>query len=770
MREFPHLADTAFPNVGNVDVYAYQNNFDYTRWKPNTKLKLCNVNWCSGYDDVVKFEDDTARDSYFDSIPGKSELLTSDYHLLPNGSIKLPIPFNVMATYNYLVAEFPIATSAADPIAYEDAEIRKTRFFFFVKDIIQRAPNATECILQLDAWTTYINDVEINYMMLERGHAPMKAVSVERYLSNPLENNDLLLSPDVSFGAPSKVSDSSTFVINDGNMYACVATSGNPFADWGEKSDNNWRIPAQSYSSNQGAPGFVVFAVTAGSLQTFIQNVDLAHPQFKSTIQGIFFAPEKLLSIGASFSFCDVTCYRLNASQSSFDFLELDKAAFGYPTEYADIAKLYTAPYAHIEIADDSGSVAIVNVEDTSGNIDIKASLSLAFPFIGIDAFLTGIGSNSINSLTFKNVDSHTFAYSGSWYGTLRHWNVPMFAVVQQASITNDYATHFDRQQQETAYSNAYDSAIASADAGVTNNAVQVGANQTMVATSNAAALSDTELANELNQDLQVWNAAFSRATVAAENDAGTQQSALSIGTGAVGTVTSAVMNAMSGNIGGAVSSVINGVASGAAAAASTAISINLASSKTELGIGTSQAHVSFTNDNNINKTSLQNSTSSSNSNTQNEASTAIAANNANVSKENAGRSRGTSISSIENQLRGAALNAPATFGSFSNGERATTRPQAIFANIVTQPNGAIRAAGDTMLRFGYYLNQQWRITDLNVMDKFTYWKASELWCVGDKGVLEDAQEQIKAIFLKGVTVWSDPESIGKVSIYDNGI
>lgn len=32
MAVFPHLKDTRFPDLGNVDVYKYQNDFDYARY------------------------------------------------------------------------------------------------------------------------------------------------------------------------------------------------------------------------------------------------------------------------------------------------------------------------------------------------------------------------------------------------------------------------------------------------------------------------------------------------------------------------------------------------------------------------------------------------------------------------------------------------------------------------------------------------------------------------------------------------------------------
>ena len=66
--EFPNLKDSNFPNVGNVDVYQYQNDFDYARYDDvQMKVTICAVPWdmgeahigartISGIGNVVYFE------------------------------------------------------------------------------------------------------------------------------------------------------------------------------------------------------------------------------------------------------------------------------------------------------------------------------------------------------------------------------------------------------------------------------------------------------------------------------------------------------------------------------------------------------------------------------------------------------------------------------------------------------------------------------------------------------------------------------------------
>lgn len=85
-----------------------------------------------------------------------------------------------------------------------------------------------------------------------------------------------------------------------------------------------------------------------------------------------------------------------------------------------------------------------------------------------------------------------------------------------------------------------------------------------------------------------------------------------------------------------------------------------------------------------------------------------------------------------------------------------------------TQPDGAIRMAGDQFLRYGYRWEGAWDIGTLNVMPRFSYWQASELWFDATTTILENARREIRDLFTNGVTVWANPDDIGKVGIHGN--
>ena len=53
-------------------------------------------------------------------------------------------------------------------------------------------------------------------------------------------------------------------------------------------------------------------------------------------------------------------------------------------------------------------------------------------------------------------------------------------------------------------------------------------------------------------------------------------------------------------------------------------------------------------------------------------------------------------------------------------------------------------------------------------MNHFCYWKTRDIWVDDRNSSNNAAQEVITAIFNRGVTVWKDPDEVGRVSIYAN--
>lgn len=801
--EFPHMTDPAFPNIENVDVYKYRNEFDYSRYDTaQMRVQLCTVPWdmgeahvgnrtISGIGNVVWFETETKRDEWFAAISDdKCFRFTTKYRELHrDNEIYVPVPFDVASLYNYLVVEYEPFAGAGDFVEYETGN-GLMKWFWFIREVEFISPNTTKLHLLNDAWQTFMYRLNVSGMILERGHAPMFEVSADDYLANPLRNSAGLLAPDVNYGdAPRIVAHNAAHVFNE-SAYAVIATTANPTRDWGSKSGNDWVTPASAYNNIDGTPGVRMFAVAVGDLSGFLANMESAAPQFAQTVKGVFFAPQELLTLGDSYTFCGTTCYPVSTSRKTLDFITLDKSQFGYPSAYADIAKLYTSPYAHIEITDENGDMNVVNVEDTTGTLRINAALSLAWPAVQVQAHLLGAGSAGTSSLTFANITSRSFTVGGKWYETLKTWNVPIFGIIQSGEKRNDYATHFDRAQQVTAYNNTYDSSVASADTAQTNAgnsagtitdnaALQVTANTASTA-AGAAESALSSLTNAmLNTALTGHANSYTQASTNNSIALTEAQAAASQASNGVGTAVSAGLNAAMGNIPGAVAAVANGVTSAATLAVTTEAGINYTSAQAAASIANNNANATSTNtaQANLNQQSL--TSANSRRDAANALTTGAAANNAATmitnaantnatDRANATRERNTASSAVTNSINQAALDAPSEYGNIANTGNATTKPIAMIANIVTQTQGAIRQAGDEFLRYGYMYDRQWPFTgNWNIGKHFTYWKLRDFWVSG-LNIPDMYVDKLRFFLYGGVTVWGKPEDIGHVTIYEN--
>lgn len=780
MPEYNFLPNnkSEFPHIDNVNTYKYDNNFDYGRFDyTQMTLQICSVPWdmgeahignrtISGIGNVVYFDTKEERDKWFADIPDSEcyRFTTKFKELHRDLLIDVPIPYDMCAKHNYLVVHYEKFANENSPVQYEGNDGLRD-WFWFIREVEFLAPNTTRLHLLDDAFQTWIYDVNVSGMVLERGHAPMFSISADDFLKSPIDNNDYLLIDDVNFGEANIVKNIDAVVFNSGNMYACIATTANPKGVWGSKANNDWCVPANSYNSNNGVPSVYVFAVPVLSLNTLLANIDSLVPQFKETLQGIFFASDDLITLNSTFTFADVTCYDILSSRKTLDFVELDKDLFGYPEEYENIAKLYTMPYAHIEITDESGNTDIVKVEDTTGTIEISAALSIAYPFVNIDTHLLGVGGKAQAAITFKNIDSHSFDIGGQWYETLHSWNIPTFAVVQQSSVNYDYSTHFDRVQRVNDYTTAQTNENANADTLLANADLVVAANTAITTRSNANANDLADNSADFNDNSADANSDYTDAnatsTIAANEQQGAVAAASSIIGGALGALGSQ-------SPAGAVGSALNGVVGGIATLAST----NIGNALTAAQAGNSRVlngqNASIANIKTSDDTWDNNSTASDITDINNNLKEGISANDAATQKANALRNANNSQAAINNDVNQAALGEPLQFGSFANGESAATKPMALFAHIVTQSKSAIRATGDEFLRYGYMFEGQWAFNgNWNIGKYFTYWKLKDFW-VSNLNVPDMYMDKLRFFLFGGVTIWRKPEYIGNVSIYDN--
>lgn len=542
---FPHLDDTEFPDIDTVDVYEYENDFDYERWEDNTKVRLCNVLWSSDYSNVVKFDDDEQRDAWFDSLDSFVVDLKTAFNVAPDNSTKIPVPYQVATRYNYLYVELPVMTSTDAPIDYE-TDRRTKRFYYFVDDLVQISPSTTRLMVTLDAWTTYINNVDIPYMMLERGHAPMTKVTVDEYLNNPIANNDYLLAPDFDFSrGDDVVRDSEFFPVNDGVKYivlamtigwpdfvsACVnvpSVVDNPTTpatyydmdrrdgyqlgvngytwDVGGYDYSNASVPVDTLTSTgQLIPnGHVLVAIRASDAYAALNFIADRMTYLMRSIDACFVVDEKMVSVvrsvmlNGTYTFSQV----VPDNEHSIGNVRLDKSMFAYPDKYANIAKLYTSPYCSIEITDNNGNVMFARVENTSG-LDFRLATSLAYPYLEMQAYVNGVNGSGSISYKWKNlndVDTARKIPVSDFSQFMWKWDVPTYALYVSAYDDSKTSEFFKREIDR--YNAVIDYQKSVRMRNIDRENTVDGADTTQTMTNNSANTEQTNVSNQANASI----------------------------------------------------------------------------------------------------------------------------------------------------------------------------------------------------------------------------------------------------------------------------
>lgn len=894
--KFGRLHDTRFPNLDNVDVYVYKNEFDYTRWVAGTKIKLCNVLWNADYSDVARFTTNIERDKWFDELNDYYTIeLDSDRAYVPEQAIKIPVPYDVAARFNYMVVTIPVLPGSNPPINYENQETGIRRWYFFVNSIDYRAANSTACRLSLDVWTQYQNDVDIKYLMLERGHAPVAASDADKFLANPIENNDYILAPDVTPSDAQIVRTSNYIPFGNGRKYVCFAstcpigelralgsikhkvseyTFGNiTYSDVSARHGyqlqvNGFKVgngddysPLNMHTNPSGRTqdyipnGSYMYAIHASGAQGFIDNVMKNCPIFFRTVLACFMVDEDMLTFGQSVMFQGQTLRECVGKNSTVD-IKLTKEMFNFPDEYKHLAKLYTFPYSEIEITDNVGETITVRVENT-GKIKAHKDTMLAYPFLDARVWFDGINGNGSQSYMWVDMNntSHKKNMPNSdWSKACFDLDIPCYAIYMDGN-TAWYLDNFNsglRGNAKRALS-AYHGAVRSAN---TARANAVDSNNTMYANTDRDATTlttntnNTANCNRSNADLTIAanttnthssnhsseectkfsNSGLERKTsntnavsiataivenqttaaVATTNAAASAQNGV-IGGAMAGVGLGATIGAAGGPIGigggvaiGALGGIIGGAISYAAAETTagivlngqeTSVSLMNHANNTNVAISESVAHT-ITESQNLLRTKTNttnnkafseqtdNTNATSRANAANSAATMRANSDAtrDTGNANAGYTREISVMNAKENLEAGHYAAQYALDDAKMRAPIQVTPErgnylsqyagnnGVQFKIKTMPNGDVRQIGDTFMRYGYALNQIWDIekNGLCPMPHFCYWKASDIWVDDRKSSNNLVQETMIAIFMRGVTVWNNPDEIGKVSIYDN--
>ena len=620
--KFPHLdGATPFPGDGAHVYEQYVNTYDYHMWTPNTKIKLCRVKWRDDGRDAVKFEDDAARDAWFDALDGEAVTLDTSMYIAraDTDGVKIPVPYMTAQRYNYLVVDFTTDIMQS-PLQQTDGQ---TRYHYFVTHVTAEAPNTTTLVLQRDVWTDYINGTTINGLLLSRGHAPLTEMTPAQLLANPRANCRDFTLPDVDYGnAASNVRKSTPFNLQNGARYICLAatfspsqlqvmsgvrgtnvTNSNPsYTDndgtvgdfaWGagSVSTSNVTGAGTAYNSvdNLTASNVTVYALESSKITgDYFDTLFTYYPHIMSQITAVFVATANMMRLGGSVSVNGVEWHTVSGARAKLADIDLTINDFGYTTDYARITRLYLAPYAHLEISDNIGNKTRVEIADC-GHLSVQSVTSLSYPILRQIAWLDGIGADgdtsiSINALNGANITAGV--PNADVLKTLISHDIPTYAL-QRRAIDAHRAEAYNREVAQARKNSVitYENGVRSANVSLANtnrsNANSI-ANTTLsnalnsTVTDNANSASNTIYARNMQQQNMLLTAANDKIDElnVASLDLTTNLVNTEITASAIGTVTAAI-----GTIGTAAAGIAVTAATGGAAAPMIAAGLGAAGS-----------------------------------------------------------------------------------------------------------------------------------------------------------------------------------------------
>lgn len=523
--KFPHLdGSTPFPGADAHVYEQYTNVYDYHMWTPSTKIKLCRVKWRDDGRDAVKFEDDTARDAWFDALDGEAVTLESNMYIARADSdgVKIPVPYMTAQRYNYLVVDFS-ADIMQSPLQHSDCQ---TRYHYFVTRITAEAPNTTTLVLQRDVWTDYISTTTINGLLLSRGHAPLTEMTPAQLLANPRANCRDFTLPDVDYGnAAMNIRHSTPYNLQTGTRYICLAATFSPsqLQAMSGVRGTNVTDSAPTYTNNDGTVGD--FAWGAGSVSTsnvtgagtaynsvdnltasnvtvyalesskisgdYFDTLFAYYPHIMSQVAAVFVATANMMRLGGHVEVHGVEWHTVSGTRTKLADIDLTVNDFGYTTDYARITRLYLAPYAHLEISDNIGNKTRVEIADC-GRLSVQSVTSLSYPILRQIAWLDGIGADGDTSISINALDGANITAGvpdADVLKTLISHDIPTYAL-QRRAIDAHRAEAYNREVAQARENSiiTYENGARSANVSLANT------NR-----SNANSIANTDLSNALN-------------------------------------------------------------------------------------------------------------------------------------------------------------------------------------------------------------------------------------------------------------------------------
>ena len=649
MADFPFFNESMkdFPGLQGLSGQSYRDTFDYAQYGAPAKLRLLNVPWRSDYRDVVYFDTEAARDAWFSRQSSEIVEYSTPWLRVPSQSVNIPLPYDKAAYFNYLYLDIP-----ARPV---DNGNEPARLFYFITDIRYAAPSTTVLELELDVWQTYGHRMDVESLYLERGHAPMRRVSVDDFLENPIGHTRYLLAKDVDYSNGSeRVASVEHYPIGDGEKFLILAlpvapadlaaigtgsaAAATPPAYSDTAARNGYQLEVGGYAWAHGGREYsdIELPITTGASSdgrtldgSYIYGIE--YPGAKAALAALAAScphvlaaaayaaviPGELAQFESSYTIAGYTWHHLKANpQVEIEPYELTPANIGLPAYAADIAKAYTYPYTRLMVQDQEGRGFEVRIEDIAGDaLEFNADISLASASLMFNIEAVNVGTLEESVISWATLDGSEFTtlYGSDLAAHMIEWGIPTYSVSLSAGTLEAARRWKALEAQRRAALNSYHQAVRGANTALENtqdaNAVAVTntANSNATATanmtaSNNTATANTTLANTTRTTMTTVHNSFSKYNTDSSNDLNSSNAAQAVRIQALTTVTQneAVALSAAASIGASIAhaglsmaegNLAGGVAAGASMASSAFTAWNSISNNSNLNGAVSDAN-----------------------------------------------------------------------------------------------------------------------------------------------------------------------------------
>ena len=747
----------AYP-VENVGVGGFDVSIGFTpsTWPIGTTLKLCDVPWDQNYRNVSTFNlyrhsaenrcnfQESHRDSYFfrAEFPGEMVEIDRVTYCKPNEPVRVNLPYSKCYKYNYLVVknpELPVPGEETPPTLY-----------YFITGVSFVAPNTTHLTLQLDVWTTYGPYIEIESAFVERGHVARHAFErtyatatgdaqnqyyniARRYLVQPegLDVGNAYMSINEKPRSFIGSGDSAWMIVVASAVQLDVSANR---SEWGTV--NNPRLPVSYGNLSDELPASCEYwALTWSNFTTFLSTLN-GYPWIANNILSLTAVPGEMLDLDSNYIENiggNVPAYAIN-SKFKYD-------GYYYPTPSSNPTKYFTSyyvtnmlepyysndgavlpewknepkskvwPFSYLQYENYTGQPIIFKPERFANNLVDDLIYSCAIPpFQRIAIYPSYYGADVAHDdlIIYQKAPAGGVGSSRKHYGETFD-NALLWNEFPQFSIINDgYINYLAANAGTLGYArdNAgwqLDRSLASSQTSYDNAMRSMG-----------AAAQNQQLAYNTQRDISRYSMG---------NLVGNQlrDTFNSLSAGAQGTA-----NQIFG--GADVSTIIN-----------TTVNASTGATANEVG------------------------------NMQFQATQRAQAGNIDANYQlQQWAARGDyqqAIAAIDATVQNAQVLPPTFSGAMGGGFLANLAAWRSVYYIIsghTVSRGYQARISRYWQRFGYAVNEYVHIgTNFCIMNYFCYWKAQDVVLNGN--VEEGVKEAIRGIFEKGVTIWRDPDDIGKM-------